>query len=210
LYVDGSRYDWGYFLAGADTSNTIIARSTEFTDGAHFIQQTVRVEATRSVDGSTITVDYNDTRDSTTWSNVTITRRGGGTVLQATRSNSTYTLNWASANASLGYIVSVSGVHGDYGEWGYVMIFDPDASPAAAPSLDGIFDMGLGANLGGWVITVAVMLGFSKTLRARAMLAGAAVATLLTYIGFAQWTRNQLVFAWFFSITVALATGGAE
>jgi len=210
LYADGTRYDWGYFLAGADTSNTIIARSTEFTDQAHFIQQTILVEASRSSDGSTITVDYNDIRDSTTWSNVTITRRGGGTVLQATRSNSTYTLNWASANASLGYIVSVGGVHGDYGEWGYVMIFDPSESFPAAPSLEGIFDLGLGVNMGGWVVTVAAMLVFSKTLRSRAMLAGASVATLLTYVGFAQWTSNQLIFAWFFSIAVALATGGAE
>jgi len=210
LYADGSRYDWGYFLAGADTSNTIIARSTTFTDQAHFIHQTIRVEATRSGDGSTITVDYNDTRDRTTWSNVTITRRGGGTVFEATRSNSSYTLNWASANASLGYIVAVAGVHGDYGEWGYVRIFDPAETFPATPSLEGIYDFGLGANLGGWVITVAAMLGFSKALRSRALLVGAAVATLLNYIGFATWTTNQLIFAWFFSIAVALAAGGAE
>lgn len=207
LWADGSRYDWGYFLAGSDTSNTILARSTTFTDQAHMIYQTIRVEATRS--GGTITVDYNDTRDNTVWANVTITQRGGGVMLQATRNNSTYTLNWASANASLGYIVAVTGEHGDYGEWGYVMTFDPTETFPATPSLTGIFDVGLGVNLGGWVITVAAMLGFSKTLKTRALLVGSAVATLLNYIGFASWTTNQLIFAWFFSIVVALA-GGSE
>ena len=209
LWADGTRYDWGYFLAGSDTSNTIIARSTTFTDQAHMIYQTIRVEATRSADGGTITVDYNDTRDNTVWANVTITQRGGGVMLQATRNNSTYTLNWASANTSLGYIVAVTGEHGDYGEWGYVMVFDPTETFPATPSLTGIFDVGLGANLGGWVITVAAMLGFSKTLKTRALLVGSAVATLLNYIGFASWTINQLIFAWFFSIVVALA-GGSE
>lgn len=210
LFADGTRYDWGYYLAGTDTTATILIRSSTFTDQAHIIYNVIYVEATRSTDGQTITINYNDTRTNTIWANVTITRRNDGLVLFAARNNDTYTLNWANANASLGYVVSVNGVHSDFGEWGYVKIFDEQEAFPSAPTLEGIYDFGLGSNLGGWVITIAATIGFSKALKSRALIIGSAVATLTNYIGFSSWTYNQLIFIWFFSIVVALATGGSE
>lgn len=210
LFADGSRYDWGYFLAGTDTTNIIIIRSTDFTDQAHMIYNIIQVDAQRSADGVTITVDYNDTRADTVWANVTIQRRGGAVVLNAARNNDTYTLNWASADPDYGYIVSINGEHGDFGEWGYVWIFDEDETFPDAPSLDGIWDWGLGANLGGWLTVMVAVLGFSKVLKARALIAGIAVATLTNYIGFSVWSQNQLIFGWVFAVVVALASGGGE
>lgn len=210
LFSDGTRYDWGYFLAGSDTTNTIIIRSTAFTEQAHMIYNIIMVDATRSADGTTITIDYNDTREVTVWANVTIQRRGGGIVLSSPQTNDTYTLNWASANADYGYIVSINGLHGDFGEWGYVWIFDESETFPDAPSLEGIWDWGLGDNLGGWLLVMAATLGFSKSLKARALIVGITVATLTNYIGFSSWTGDQLIFGWVFAVVVALAGGGAE
>lgn len=209
LFSDGTRYDWGYFLAGGDFTNTILIRETTFSDQLHSIYGVIQVEATRSADGATITVNYNDTREQTTWANVTITQRGAGAVLNAARSNDTYTINYG-CNASLGYIVSIEGLHGDFGEWGYVWILDQTETFPDAPTLDGIWDFGLGANLGGWVIVMSAVLGFSKLFKARALIVGVVVATLLNYVGFSTWSTDLLIFGWFFSVAVALATGGGE
>ena len=210
LYADGSRYDWGLFVAGTDATITLILRTVTFTDQVQIILNDVFVEATRSTDGGTLTVDYNDTLINTDWANVTIRIRNGAIVATQAYNNESYTFNWASANASLGYVVSVAGEHGDYGTWGYVKIFDPDETYPDAPSLEGIFDLGLGANFGGWITLVATVIIFSKVMQGRALIAGMVIATLTNYIGFSVWTEAQILFGWFLAIVVALTTGGNE
>ena len=210
VFTDGTRYDWGYFIPGSDSTITLILRTVTFTDQVQIILNDVFVEATRSTDGGTITVDYNDTLTNTVWANVTIRIRGGAVVTSYAYNNDSYTFNWASANASLGYVVTVDGEHSDYGDWGYAKIFDPDETFPDAPSLEGIFDFGLGANLGGWLTLAASVLIFSKAMQGRALLVGMVVATLTNYIGFSSWTAAQIVFGWFASIVIALVTGGNE
>jgi len=210
LFADGSRYDWGYFVAAGTTDITITLRTVEFSDQIQPLYGVIFVEATRSSNGTTITVDYNDTRTNTEWANVTISIRGGAVVQQIERSNDTYTVNWASANADLGYIVTVSGLHDDFGVWGYVKILDNVETFPAAPDLTGIFDFGLGSNLIGYVLCTVTMIGFSKAMESKAVITGALMATLLNFIGWTTYTANQIIFFWFFAIIVALAIGGNE
>jgi len=210
LFTDGTRYNWGTFVPGSDTTITLNLRSVSFTDSMQLIFNTIQVEATRSTDGSTITIDYNDTRESTVWANVTISVRGGAEIWNNSYSNDTFTTNWASANASLGYIVAIAGEHSDYGEWGYVKIFDVDPTFPAAPSFTGIFDLGLGADFGAWIIVTASIIGFSKAVQGKALIVGALMATLLAYIGWASWDYNQLIFYWLFAILANIAIGRAE
>lgn len=207
LYADGTRYNWGYFVAGATQSLTLTIRATTFSDQVQILYNHVSVEASRT--GGVITVDYLDSRNNTVYANTTIRVRGGATVVDAERTNSSYTLNYA-GNSSLGYVVTVEGMHSDYGEWGYSKILDETESFSDAPDLTGIYDFGLGPNLGAWVITMVAVLSFTKVWKSGALIAGWAVATLLTYIGWSTWTRNNLIFFLFFAIVVAVGTGGAE
>ncbi len=210
LFTDGTRYDWGYFVAAGTTELTLIIRTVEFSDQLQPLYGTIFVEATRNTVGTTITVDYNDTRTNTVWGNVSIRVRNGAVIFTAARNNDSYTLNWASANASLGYIITVSGDHSDFGEWGYVKIFDETESFPDAPDLTGIFDFGLGPNLGAWMLTVTTIIGFSKAMQGRSILAGMVMATMLRYIGWATWDYNFIIFGWFFTIVAMLAMGGNE
>ena len=107
-------------------------------------------------------------------------------------------------------IVTVSGLHDDFGVWGYVKILDNVETFPAAPDLTGIFDFGLGSNLIGYVLCTVTMIGFSKAMESKAVITGALMATLLNFIGWTTYTANQIIFFWFFAIIVALAIGGNE
>jgi len=210
LYADGSRYDWGYFVAGATSSLTLTIRATEFTDQVQIIYNDIFVEATRSATGLNITVNYNDTRTNTIWANVTIRVRGGAVVVTQDYAIDSFTLDWNAANASLGYVVTVQGLHDDYGTWGYSRIFDQSETFDDAPDLTGIFDFGLTGDVGAWVISFLVLLTFSKAMKARAVIAMVAMLTLLRYIGWSTAPWAYFYGYWLIAILISAGTGGGE
>jgi len=210
LYADGSRYDWGYFVAGATSSLTLTIRATAFTDQVQIIYNDIFVEATRTTTGLNITVNYNDTRTNTIWANVTIRVRGGAVVVTQDYAIDSFTLDWDLANASLGYVVTVQGLHDDYGTWGYSKIFDQSETFADAPDLTGIFDFGLTGDVGAWVISFLVLLTFSKAMKARAVIAMVAMLTLLRYIGWSTAPWTYFYGYWLVAILISAGTGGGE
>jgi len=210
LYADGSRYDWGYFVAGATSSLTLTIRATAFTDQVQIIYNDIFVEATRTTTGLNITVNYNDTRTNTIWANVTIRVRGGAVVVTQDYAIDSFTLDWDLANASLGYVVTVQGLHDDYGTWGYSRIFDQSETFADAPDLTGIFDFGLTGDVGAWVISFLVLLTFSKAMKARAVIAMVAMLTLLRYIGWSTAPWTYFYGYWLIAILISAGTGGGE
>jgi len=210
LYADGSRYDWGYFVAGATSSLTLTIRATAFTDQVQIIYNDIFVEATRTTTGLNITVNYNDTRTNTIWANVTIRVRGGAVVVTQDYAIDSFTLDWDLANASLGYVVTVQGLHDDYGTWGYSRIFDQSETFADAPDLTGIFDFGLTGDVGAWVISFLVLLTFSKAMKARAVIAMVSMLTLLRYIGWSTAPWTYFYGYWLIAILISAGTGGGE
>jgi len=210
LYADGSRYDWGYFVAGATSSLTLTIRATAFTDQVQIIYNDIFVEATRTTTGLNITVNYNDTRTNTIWANVTIRVRGGAVVVTQDYAIDSFTLDWDLANASLGYVVTVQGLHDDYGTWGYSRIFDQSETFADAPDLTGIFDFGLTGDVGAWVISFLVLLTFSKAMKARAVIAMVSMLTLLRYIGWSTAPWAYFYGYWLIAILISAGTGGGE
>ena len=209
LFADGSRYDWGYFMAGGTASITVTLKGVTFTDQAQILYNDIHVEATRPAPYTTITVNYLDDRNNTVWANVTIRIRNGAVVLCAPRTNSSYTLNWASANATLGYVVTVEGEHSEYGVWGRSFILDQTQTFPDPPSLSGIFG-DVHPDLISLVIVLCVLLTFSVKFQARGLLAAMAMASLLTGIGWASWTYEWLAFGWLIAVAVALTHGGGE
>lgn len=209
LFDDGTRYDWGNFVAGSTTTLTVIVRAVEFTDQAQILYNDIHVEATRPTPYTTITVDYLDDLNMTVWANVTIRVRNGAVAVNEARNNATYTYNWAAALANTSYVVTVEGEHTEYGVWGYSKIFDATPTFPAPPSLTGIFG-GVSPDLLAYLITVISLITFSKALQARGLMATMFVASVLSFIGWASWTWEYLVFGWFIAITAALTMGGSE
>ena len=197
ILANNTRFDWGYFVATSDTTHTILLKEIDWSSQAQILYNTITVDATRS--GSTITVDYEDERSHTVWANVSIRERGGPVVFTAARNNDTYQMNWASASTDLGYVVTITGEHSDYGEWGRSFILDYTGTYPDAPSFDGIFGNSLG-NLFAWLITIAAMLTFSLKWKGPGLLAGMFLASMFSLFGWADWTSSQLFFGWFVAI----------
>jgi len=207
LFADGSRYDWGYFMAGGVDEINLILKAVTFTDQAQILYNHIHVEATRTA--TVVTVNYLDDRDNTVWANTTIRIRNGAVVLFAARTNSSYTVNWGGADADTGYMVTVTGLHTEYGTWGRSFILDPDEAFPDPPSLTGIFG-DVNPNFIPWVITMISLLTFSVAFRARGLVATMFIASILNYLGWASWGYNWLAFGWFIAVGVALTAGGRE
>jgi len=207
LFADGSRYDWGYFVAGGTDSINLILKAVTFTDQAQILFNHIHVEVTRTA--TVVTVNYLDDRDNTVWANTTIRIRNGAVVLFAARTNSSYTVNWGGADADTGYTVTVAGLHTDYGTWGRSFILDPDETFPDPPSLTGIFG-DVDPNFIPWVITMISLLTFSVAFRARGLVATMFIASILNYLGWASWGYEWLAFGWFIAVGVALTAGGRE
>jgi len=205
LFADGSRYDWGYFMAGGVDEINLILKAVTFTDQAQILFNHIHVEATRTA--TVVTVNYLDDLNHTTWANTTIRIRNGAVVLEAPRTNSSYTVNWGGADADTGYTVTVAGEHTDYGAWGRSFILDPDETFPDPPSLAGIYG-GVDSNFIAWVITMISLLTFSVAFRARGLVATMFIASMLNYLEWASWGYNWLAFGWLIAVGVALTAGG--
>lgn len=202
LLPDGTRYDWGYYVTTSTTTASILLRDIQWGDQAQILFNTITVQATRA--GATITVNYDDEREDTTWANVTIRVRNGAIVLNAPRNNDTYTINYTPINETLNYVVTVTGEHGYYGEWGRSFIFDAVQTYPDAPSLDGIFGT-VGRDFIPVIICLTGMLSFfGKRFYVGGLMAGMMLASFFSFYGWASWGYDYLVFGWFIVILASI------
>jgi hypothetical protein len=209
LLPDGSRYDWGYFVATSSTEHSILLREPTWSDEVQVLYNTITVDAARA--GNTITVNYEDNRTNTVWANVTIRVRNGAIVAQNTRANDTYTINHAPINETLSYVVTVTGEHSDFGEWGRSFILDSVPTFPDAPDLSIVF--GGSSDLLPFLISLTAMLAFfGKRFYVGGLMAGMFLASFFTYFGWASWGYNYLVFGWFIalgaSVSIMQSQGG--
>jgi len=204
LYVrfsDGTRYYWGEFTALLDQTTTIITRSVSFTDQVQVLFGDIHVEASRG--SGVITVDYLDDLNLTVWANVTIRIRNGAIVNTESRNNESYTYNWASADTNLGYVVTITGEHQKYGDWGSSFILDAAGDFPDGPSLNGIYG-DLSDDFIPWILVVLTLMSFfGRRLYAMGGIAGMFMASALSYIGWASWGPEILFFGWL----IALGSG---
>lgn len=211
LWSDGSRYDWGYFVALSDTSVDLIVRGALFEEQAYTIGRFITVQAARP-NATSITVDYADSRAHTVWLNITIRVRNGAVATQQSFTTDTVAYTWAGAGAGTDYAVTVNGQHQDQGEWGYGKILDAEVAFLPDPDLGTAFTFGP-LDLGGilaYILTVTTLLSFSYVYGLRGLLAAMAVASMMSFIGWASWSYNLLALGWFFSVVANLAGGGRQ
>ena len=204
-FGDGSSYDWGFLIPGSDTTITLLLRVVEFSDGAQILYNHIFVDATR--DAGVITVDYLDDRNNTIWANVSIRIRNGAVVQTYSRNNESYTINYAGFNDSLGYIVTVTGQHSDFGVWGRTFILDQSFTFPDAPDFSGIFGDAI-SNFIPFLLVCVTILIFPVSMQPIGLLGGGVMASMLSFFGWADWTFNLLAFYWFIAIIVNLTVSG--
>ena len=207
-FYDGSLLTWGTFVPGDTATFTIVLRGVAFTDQAYQVANFIFVEITRT-GGTLFTIDYEATKNQTIWANVTIQIRNGAVVNQVSRTNNSFTYNYAGALANTSYVVLVEGVHTLRRTWGYTRIFDATETYPDVPDMETIFPMGDmdTTSLIGWVLTIASGLTFSLVYRRAALLAMGTIGSLVTVFGFTDWSYYLLAFVWFFGIVVYLGSG---
>lgn len=205
LWGDQTRTTWGYFVPGVDPTPTLIVRGVDFTSQAYTASSFINVEATRP-SSTTITVDYSDSRERTTNVSISIRVRNGAVVNTYSSTEDSFTYNWAGAGASTGYIVAVTGEHQDLSEWGYTKILDQDETFPDPPDLTGIFTFGGfdATTIIAFGLTLTALLTASYSYREQGLLFAMAVASFMSYIGWADWDYYILALGWFFSILVVL------
>jgi len=204
-FGDGSTYDWGYLIPGSDTTITLLLRVVEFSDGAQILYNHITVDAVRTT--GLITVDYLDDRNNTIWANVSIRIRNGAVVQTYSRNNESYTINYAGFNDSLGYIVTVTGQHSDFGVWGRTFILDQSFTFPDAPDFSGIFGDAI-SNFIPFLLVCVTILIFPVSMQPIGLLGGGVMASMLSFFGWADWTFNLLAFYWFIAIIVNLTVSG--
>ena len=205
LFGDGSRYDWGYYIPGSDTSTTLVIRIPLFTDGAQVLYNYISVDAVRSA--GVITIDYLDDRANTIWANVSIAIRNGAVVQTYVRNNNSYTINYAGFNDSLGYIVVVTGDHSDFGVWGRSFILDQSFSFPDAPELSGVFGDIMDDFIPTMLVAITILL-FPVSMQPIGLLGGGVMALMLSFFGWASWSADLLAFYWVIAIVVVLVVKG--
>jgi hypothetical protein len=208
-WSDGTSFDWGYLVGGVDSTPVIIIRDVQFSAQAQITYRYVTVEITRPLT-TTITIDYNDTRQQTNWVNISISERNGPQVHSDSSTLSSKTFNWAGANASLDYLVVVDIDHeffGDLNMWKYV-----DYSPTfyAAPNIEALGTFG-GLQTGNIISALISILCISVFSYYAGVgigaLTGISVLTMLTFWGWANYSYDFLAFSWFI-VTILLLTKG--
>lgn len=205
LWGDQTRTTWGYFVPGVDPTPTLIVRGTSFTEQAYTASNFINLEATRP-SSTTITVDYEDTRVRTVNVSISIRIRNGAVVHTYSSTEDSFTYNWGGAGASTGYIVAITGEHEDLSEWGYTKILDQDETFPDPPDLTGIFTFGGfdATTILAFGLTLTALLTASYSYREQGLLFAMAMASFMSYIGWANWSYDLLALGWFFSILVVL------
>jgi len=204
-FGDGSTFDWGFLIPGSDTTITLLIRFVTFSDGAQILYNHITVDAVRTT--GLIHMAYADDRSNTIWANVSIRIRNGPVVQTYTRNNFTYEINYVGFNDSLGYIVTFTGLHSDFGVWGRTFILDQSFTFPDPPSLGGIFGEAM-VDFIPFMLTCVVILIFPVSMQPIGLIAGGVMASMMSFIGWASWSADLLYFYWFIAIVVNLIARG--
>jgi hypothetical protein len=208
-FYDNTTTTWGFFVPGQTLTTTIVLRGVEITDQAYLVGNFINVEITRPI-ATQITVDYQTTRNTTVWSNVTVIIRNGALVAFQSYAVEGYTLNVAGLDADTSYTVLVEGDHSLQSEWAYSDTFDATETYPDVPNIEDIFPMAAldASNLIAWVFTLVGGATFSLIDKRIGLIVMSALASFFSIFGFADWNFYLLSLSWFFSIVVYL--GGAD
>ena len=208
-FYDNSSFTWGFFVPGQTLTTTIVLRGVETSDQAYLVGNFIAVEITRPI-ATQITVDYQTSKNTTIWSNVTVIIRNGALVAFQSYAVEGYTLNVAGLDADTSYTVLVEGDHTLQEEWAYSSTFDATEVYPDVPNIEDIFPMAAldASNLIAWVFTIVGGVTFSLIDKRIGLIVMSALASFFSIFGFADWNFYLLSLSWFFSIVVYL--GGAD
>ena len=203
---DGSTYRFGYYVSGVDPTPTLSIRTISFSQAAQVTYRYVTVEATRSSDATTITVNYQDNLDQTILVDLEI-RYQNGTVAYSDNSTANPTsFVWNSAVNTTDYYAVVTITHGFFGTLTYVKPLGKQISVMAAPSA-GVFGS-WGLMSPGSVIPAAIIFvvagAFSAFSVPFALFAVVVTAGIFVYLGWVSISTTLLAEAMAMAVIIGI------
>lgn len=212
LWSDDTTYDWGYFIAGVDTTPTLVLSKLTFSQKAQMTYKYLSVEATRQ-NATWIRVNYQDdtpTGYETDWCNITVTLRNGTVITTYNSTSETVSWNWYSADNETDYWV-LAEINQTF--WTIILeyskLLDADLSYSAFPNLNILGTLG-GLNTANTLSAVIVLCVFGVGSRKNvdvALISGFSVAGMLRIMGANTWSWNLLAFGFALSIAYAVYRG---
>lgn len=206
LWSDGTRYTWGYWVAGSDTTPTIAVRDPLFSDQIQATYKYLRVSTTR--DNTTITVDYEDTLGETDNVSISIALRNGTVSHTDWSASSTHVFNWNGANHTLNYKVTIFIQHQTFNNKTVVQYADleeEDFDTFIDEEVLGSYGLLNTGNLIAFSIVTIFVCAFTYEFGSSAgIFVGLGIASALTFWGIANWGYNLLALCWFAGIIIML------
>lgn len=205
LWEDGTRYTWGYWVAGSDTTPTIAVRDPQFSDQIQATYKYLRVSTSR--DNTTITVDYEDTLGETDNVSISIALRNGTVSHTDSSTDSDHVFNWNGANSTLDYKVTIFIQHQTFNNKTVVQYADAEADFDTFIDEEVLGSYGLlnTGNLIAFSIVAFFFGAFTFEFGSTAgIFVGLGIASALTFWGVATWSYNLLALCWFVGILAIL------
>jgi len=211
-FEDGTTYSFGTFISGVDPTPTLSITQISFSRQAQLTYRYVTVEASRSSDGSTITVNYWDKLAQTNWVNFTITYLNGSIAYtDSVKDINIVQFLWNEANNETDYVVIVDIDHQFFGtSLRYVETLSGLESYPNAPSLGVLGSWGF-MNSNDVFATIIILIfagAFSAYNIGLGLFIAALTAGLFTYLGWLSIPTQLLaiVFALVFLIGIVISS----
>jgi len=206
LKIGNTVYSFGYFTAGSDTTQTLALQDITFTSNTLLAYRYVRVEASRSSDGTEITVNYQDTLENTTSVELEIQYSNGTVAYSDSSTGYLIQFYWGSADNETDYIVYVTVTHKSLGTLTYKKVLP--YSPALNPPFD-LSPLGTFPIANNQVIPLAIVVFvaavFSTLTAPLGIFLTVLTAIVLRYIGWLNVTWSILAFAMSMALIYAIA-----
>lgn len=206
LWADATRYDWGYYVAGSDTTLTISVRDVTFDQQTQMTYKYLRVDVSRP-SLTQITVDYEDTLGETNWVNITIQPRSGVVEHSESSNQSVKVFNWLGATNTTNYKVTIYIDHQKFGLKTVVKFADTTETyeEFLNPEVLGTYGALSTGNLIAFSLAVVFMGAFSYQFGSTAgIITGLSIVSLMTFWGATTYSFNFLALCWFVAIIVIL------
>ena len=198
----GAVYSFGYFIPTAGPPPTLIIDKILWEDTLHPVSEYISVEISRPA-YTHIRVNYKDELEQTTSIFLEIRLRNGTQVWNYTSLAQMVQINWYGANNETEYVAFLSATHEVLGYITVSKTLLGETDPYAPPDFSVI---GVGPSLLSVFIIVLVAGSVSRYNRSAGMFAGAAIASVLTYVNFVSIPYEVLAVA--FALSILSGLGG--
>jgi len=184
-----TEYSFGYYTAGATTTDTLTVYSIDFPSQTKLTYQYIWIDASRSEDNTFILVNYQTVQGNTSLVQLWITFKNGTTTYYANSTSQTVQFQWDQADNMTNYLVYVNADHSILGTVTFrkTLPYYIDVNPPF--NLSPLGTWGIPATqVVPFLIIIAVAVVFSAVTVPLGLIMTVITAGILRYIGWVTFT----------------------